>query len=410
MKKSKTYVQLLKEAIAEFDTSDNVEVKGPMLDPILSWRGDGELPTNKDAASILERYYFNEGEDKPLETAFENDKGDASGEAMDHAEGTGTEQAGTSDESSIKGALDDKEEIIAKEWIEGMIREQDEDSEEDEEDKEEEEVEEGLLFLEQDHDEDKETPEEEAAESEETQKKEKEEGTEKHDVKEAEDVEDKDDDDKEDKDDSEKMTENAIIEKLIGEMEEKDGIMTYTDDEPKVHNPEEKEAKGPMDHAEGSGTEQAGTGDAEGQIPDRKDLHDQMVEPKEYTDESLNIEQALEQLELNLLGEAEEAEEDEDESEKKVDVEEGIAGSIAGGAMGAAVGHPVAGAAMGHIAQKKLSQESLKGPAGKMGHQGEDYSVGEYAEEGFKIFKEEIENEVGDTDKVEEISSKRVRV
>ena len=126
MANKKSYVQLLKEAIAEFDTSDNMQVKGPMLDPILSWRGDGELPTNKDAASILERYYFNENEEKPLEPAYENDKGDASGEAMDHAEGTGTEQAGTSDESSIKGALDDKEEIIAKEWIEGMMHEEDE--------------------------------------------------------------------------------------------------------------------------------------------------------------------------------------------------------------------------------------------------------------------------------------------
>lgn len=413
MSKKKSYVQLLKEAIAEFDTSDNVEVKGPMLDPILSWRGDGELPTNKDAASILERYYFNEEADQPLETAFENDKGDASGKSMDHAEGTGTEQAGTSDESSIKGALDDKEEIIAKEWIEGMIREQDDDAEEDAEETEE--VEEGLagtiaggaagaaighpvagaavghmaqkklsqesLFLEQDHDEDAETPEEEAAESKETQKKEKEEDAEKHDVKEAKEEDDADED-KEDAD--EKMTENAIIEKLIGEMEEKDGIMTYTDDEPKVHNPEEKEAKGPMDHAEGSGTEQAGTGDAEGQIPDRKDLHDDMVEPKEYTDESLNIEQALEQLELNLLGEAEEGEEDdaeekdeEDEDKKKVNVKEDS--SVPGG------------------------------PGPRKGEDWEEDEAG-YANEGFKIFKEEIENEVGDTEKVPEISSKRIRV
>ena len=37
----KSYMSLLKEAIAEFDTSDNVEVKGPMLDPILSWDGNG---------------------------------------------------------------------------------------------------------------------------------------------------------------------------------------------------------------------------------------------------------------------------------------------------------------------------------------------------------------------------------
>jgi hypothetical protein len=340
----KTYVQLLKEAIAEFDTSDNVEVKGPMLDPILSWRGDGELPTNKDAASILERYYFNEEEDKPLDTAFENDKGDASGEAMDHAEGTGTEQAGTSDESSIKGALDDKEEIIAKETY---------------------------FFLEQDHDEDAETDEDEEDESEETQKKEKEEGTEKHDEVEegitgavmgslpvvggayaghkaqqasrmarenlfflesddaaAEPADDEGDaaekdaegamDDAEDAAEKTSVGENAIIEKLISELEEEDGVMTYTDDEPKVGWPDEKEADGPMDHAEGSGTEQAGTGDAEGQIPDRKDLHDDMVEPKEYTDESFDINEAIAQFQgiLEQEDEGEEGEEDDEEGEE----------------------------------------------------------------------------------------------
>ena len=58
--KQVSYVKLLKEAIAEFDTSKTVDMKGPMLDPIMSYDGAGELPTHKDAASILERYYFNE--------------------------------------------------------------------------------------------------------------------------------------------------------------------------------------------------------------------------------------------------------------------------------------------------------------------------------------------------------------
>jgi len=55
MSKKVSYTQLLKEAIQGTDTSDTVDVKGPMLDPILSYKGGGELPTNKDAASILER-------------------------------------------------------------------------------------------------------------------------------------------------------------------------------------------------------------------------------------------------------------------------------------------------------------------------------------------------------------------
>ena len=103
----KSYMSLLKEAIAEFDTSDTVDVKGPMLDPILSWDGDGELPVYKDAASILERYYFNEDDDKGVDTLeesdYENDKGSASGESMKNAEGAGTEQAGTSDSGTIEG-------------------------------------------------------------------------------------------------------------------------------------------------------------------------------------------------------------------------------------------------------------------------------------------------------------------
>jgi hypothetical protein len=97
-----------------------------------------------------------------------------------------------------------------------------------------------------------------------------------------------------------------------------DGVMTYTDDEPKVGWPDEKEADGPMDHAEGSGTEQAGTGDAEGQIPDRKDLHDDMVEPKEYTDESFDINEAIAQFQgiLEQEDEGEEGEEDDEEGEE----------------------------------------------------------------------------------------------
>ena len=75
-KKRVSYQNLLKQAIAEYDTTKSLEVKGPMLDPILSWDGGGEVPTYKDAASILERYYFNETEDKGVEVAemdYENE-------------------------------------------------------------------------------------------------------------------------------------------------------------------------------------------------------------------------------------------------------------------------------------------------------------------------------------------------
>ena len=123
MSKKKSYMSLLKEAISEFDTSDNLEVKGPMLDPIISWDGGGEIPTYKDAASILERYYFDEEQDHgvnvmdeaELPASDQNDKGSASSSGMQNAKGTGTEQAGTSDSPSILGSKEEKKEDIAKE-------------------------------------------------------------------------------------------------------------------------------------------------------------------------------------------------------------------------------------------------------------------------------------------------------
>jgi len=132
----KSYMSLLKEAIAEFDTSDNVEVKGPMLDPILSWDGNGELPVYKDAASILERYYFDEGKDAKIRTLdeadYEDDNGNpASGPSMKNAKGDGTEQAGTSDAGTVKGGMDEKEKEIAKEAEEVEDGETDDEDEDD---------------------------------------------------------------------------------------------------------------------------------------------------------------------------------------------------------------------------------------------------------------------------------------
>lgn len=78
--KKVSYISLLKEAVVndpESDTSKTVDLKGPMLDPIIGYDGTGELKTHQDAASILERYYFkdetnditslSEAEDNPPE-------------------------------------------------------------------------------------------------------------------------------------------------------------------------------------------------------------------------------------------------------------------------------------------------------------------------------------------------------
>ena len=260
------YQNLLKQAIAEYDTSNNLQVKGPMLDPILSWDGGGELPTYKDAASILERYYFDQDADKGVEVSeadYENDKGEK-GKGSEDAKGTGTEQAGTSAAGTVKGGLADKEELIAKEQeVPGKDKE-----EEKEEDEKKEDVKEA-----------------EAVKEEETNKK---------DVPPAKEY------------DEENMTtediENAVIDKLIAEMEEEDEdekkdekkdekeveeaeVMTYTKEGPKEEAPKEKVSKDPEEHTTGTGTEQAGTGDANKQVPSRKDVADKMVKAKNYSEQ-----------------------------------------------------------------------------------------------------------------------------
>jgi len=339
----KSYMSLLKEAIAEFDTSDNLEVKGPMLDPILSWDGDGEIPVYKDAASILERYYFNEDQEKSINTLdesdYENDKGSSKGDSMKNAEGAGTEQAGTSDSDTVLGSKKEKAKDIAKE------------AEEMTDDDDTEEVEEKALGK-------------EAVKN----KKYTEEDLE---------------------------MENAIIEKLIAEMEDDadddddddDGepneveeaeVMSYTGDEPKVKMPKEKKAIGPEEDTEGAGTEQAGTGTDAGQVPPRKDMHDQMVKPKKYTDENTQIEEALAALEaeLNKDDEDEEKEEEKDkEVEKDLDVDKEMAKEAASAVPG--------------------------GPSPKK--RGEDWESDEAAySEAFNIFKEAIKDEEDEEDEEEE--------
>lgn len=285
--KKVSYKNLLKEALSEFDTSKTVEVKGPMLDPILSWDGDGELPIYKDAASILERYYFNEDVDVKVtvddltETEYNEDGTEAKTSAEKHGEGTGTEQAGTADASSIRGMEKEQEKDIAKEmedlFTEETEEEKEEEEKEDEKDGEEKEMEEALMhfFSEQDEDTDKDAG---ADEPELDVDKKVEEG-----------VEDNDADDADDADEAgvTEDIENAVIEKLIDEMEEVDEMdMTYTGDGVKkgMEASKEKKASGPEEDTKGAGTEQAGTGTAAGQVPNRKDVADQMVKPKNYSE------------------------------------------------------------------------------------------------------------------------------
>jgi hypothetical protein len=68
-------------------------------------------------------------------------------------------------------------------------------------------------------------------------------------------------------------------------------LINYKGDgvKPGMSAPDEKEMKDPEQHAMGAGTEQAGTGDDEGEVPSRKDRADQMVKSKKYTDEGTPI-------------------------------------------------------------------------------------------------------------------------
>jgi len=306
MRKKVSYQNLLKEAIAEFDTSKTVDVKGPMLDPILSWDGGGEIPIYKDAASILERYYFNQDRDHGVEVAEseENQDGTEKKTASEtDAEGTGTEQAGTSNAGGIPAAKKERETQIAKEAKE----EAEADEEKAEADEEEAEA-----------DEEKAEKDEEMNESE--------------------------------------NLENQVIEKLIAEMEEEDEDeedmnemdMTYTGEGPKGEAPKEKKATSSEEDAQGAGTQQAGTGDAEGQVPDRKDMADSFVKPKNF----------------NEADDMDDKDEDEDED---LDVDKKM---------------NEAGAA-GHVPPPSM-QKKMKG---------EDQGDDDLYEEAFAIFKEAVEDE-----------------
>jgi hypothetical protein len=393
--KKVSYKNLLKQAISEYDTSKTVQVKGPMLDPILSWDGDGEIPIYKDAASILERYYFNENAEDPVmvtdleEMEYNEDGTEPKTKSQEHGEGPGTQQAGTSKATNIKGDLKAQEEDIAKEGfdLEAEGEFVDEDTLRDDLE---------LFFSEQD-----EEGGEEKKELDVDKKMGEKEGEEA--AKKGEEEEEEEEEEGEEMEESAAMTEeaeNAVIEKLIDEMEELDEApMSYSGEGPKVSGkspmsyekegpapgmeaPDEKESSGPEQDTKGAGTNQAGTGDSEGQIPPRKDMHDQMVKPKNYSESDLfdlDDDELLEALAAELS--------EEDLSEKEWD------------------GKDVP-------KKKEYHDEQSAVPGGpspkKAGSEGEDWDEGKYYEESdsslneefmresFEIFKEAIEGDEED--------------
>jgi len=239
MAKKRQYIDLLKEAINgtnDGDTTDTVDLKGPFVDGIVSYKGGGELPTHKDASGILERYYFNE----------END------------EGITIEEDTPPAESNEIDEVPDKNIQKTKKDIEKAVQEQEDTPKKAMENLEDEEEEEAVK-------EDIETEDTDVVKEDQKNVKEDQELTE---AEEA---------------------ENAIVEKLVAEMEEEGD--------------------------EGAGTKAAGTGDAEKAIPDRKDagegdgVTDKPVKKLKEQDET-------DEEEIDVDKELEKGEEEEEEVEE----------------------------------------------------------------------------------------------
>lgn len=120
MSKKVSYIQLLKEAVTEYDAKA-MDYKGPLSEPILTFSGEGELDTHKDASSILERYYFNEKEEKLVESEIGPDnpvKADADEDAEDPNEIVTGEEA-----DSVSVTMDDFEDEILDEGTEQEMKE-----------------------------------------------------------------------------------------------------------------------------------------------------------------------------------------------------------------------------------------------------------------------------------------------
>ena len=107
MNKRVNYMELLKESVADrgHDTTKSVDMKGPFLDPILGYDGGGELPTYKDASSILERYYFNQDADKGVNVAEDasiRQVGDDKGALKDEPEDVDKSKADAAKATELK--------------------------------------------------------------------------------------------------------------------------------------------------------------------------------------------------------------------------------------------------------------------------------------------------------------------
>ena len=152
--KKVAYTTLLKEAlsdnVSEFDTTKTIDATGPMTKQILSYKGDGELKTTSDAASVLERYYFKDT-DLGVEQIGEGQLGnELDAEPSDNinktkkdmekdiVEAEEVEDPEEEVEESVKEGdeLSEAEEAVIERLISEMEGEEDEDEESEEDDDE----------------------------------------------------------------------------------------------------------------------------------------------------------------------------------------------------------------------------------------------------------------------------------
>ncbi len=136
MSKRMSYLELLREAVnGDIETVTKfVDTKGPMVEPILSYRGEGEMSTHKDAASILERYYYNENEEPYIQVEDE---------PIDNPISTVPEENPEETKNDIEQALTEAEEEGGEEEKEDKDedeKEEDEETDEKEEDEDKKEV------------------------------------------------------------------------------------------------------------------------------------------------------------------------------------------------------------------------------------------------------------------------------
>ncbi len=195
--KKVSYTKLLQEAMADFDTTKTVDVSGPMTKQIIGYKGDGELKTTSDAASILERFYFKQEDEGGVSVIGEDDR-------TDFAEPDRNDVSDVPDKNISKTKKD----------IEKAVKEGDDSDEDEDKDKA---------------------------------------------VKEGDDSDEAEDKDKEEKDVNESdlsEAEEAVIEKLISEMEEDEGEDEDEEDKDKKIDESVKEQDEELDvDDEGTDTE-----------------------------------------------------------------------------------------------------------------------------------------------------------